>query len=190
MDVKTLAKITGATLADAGKYFSPLMETMERFAIVTREQKAAFLATIAVESQNLSHVEESLYYRDAERLARIYPRAFKTAAQAAPYTRNSAALSKLLYGGLHGRGLIQLTWAENYFKAGQDLGFDYMAQPTLLLEPWHAAMVSGWYWHDREINRPAARGDMVTVTRLVNGKALMHLSERTSYYNKAMAILK
>ncbi|MGJ7497177.1 glycoside hydrolase family 19 protein [Variovorax sp. RT4R15] len=189
MDAQTLAKCTGATLQDAEVYAQPLTAAMDRFHIDTPKRQAAFLATIAIESMNLTKVEEGLYYKDAARLAKIYPRAFKSAADAEPFARNPQALGKLLYQGYWGRGFIQLTWEKNYRAAGDALGFDYINQPSLVLEPQHAALTAGWFWDDANCNAPADDGDMRGMTLRVNGKALMHLDERTAQFLKNVAVL-
>lgn len=189
MDARTLAQCTNANLENAQLYAQPISSAMDRFSIDTPTRQAAFLATISVESARLSTVEESLYYKDAARLASIYPRAFKNATEAQPYTRNPQALGKLLYGGYWGRGLIQLTWEKNYRAAGAALGFDYIKQPSLVLEPQHAALTAGWFWDTNNCNGPADSGDMRGVTLRVNGKALMHLAERTMQYEKNMGLL-
>jgi putative chitinase len=179
---KELALATGATLADARKYVDHLNVAMARFQINTPRRVAAFLATVAIESDRLTAVEEGLYYKDAGRLAKIFPRAFQTVMEAAPYARNPKGLRDLLYKGYHGRGLIQVTWEDNYREASEDLGFDYVGNPDLLLQPQHAALTAAWYWSKYGCNKAADRGDMREVTRLVNGPARLHLAERTRQY--------
>jgi len=176
-------------MANAIRYAQPLTDTMEQFSINNPRRQSAFLATISVESMKLSKVEEGLYYKDPERLAKIYPRAFDNASEAAPYARNPDGLSQLLYQGYHGRGCIQLTWEKNYKAAGEALGFDYLGQPDLLLEPEHAALTAGWFWFTNGCNPPADRGDMKAVTRIVNGPALMHLAERVDQFEKNLEVL-
>lgn len=189
MTFDDLAAATGSTAANAIKYAEPLTEAMAKFDITSQRQRAAFLATVAVESQNLSKVEESLYYKDAQRLANIYTRVFKgIAAKAEPYTRNSAALGELLYQGYWGRGLIQLTWLGNYSRCGDALGVDLVNNPDLLLTPKYAALSAAWFWQDKRCNEPADRGDMDEVTLRVNGKAKMHLAERKDGYKLAMTV--
>ena len=188
--VEQLARATGATYSNAQTYHPHLQAAMERFAIDTTMHGAAFFATLAIESQNLAKVEEDLYYKDPARLARIYPRAFKDAAAAEPYARNPKGLGELLYKGYWGRSLIQLTWKRNYERASQALGYDYVANPGLLCEPKHAALVPAWFWHDAGCNEPAGRGDMPEVTRRVNGPALLHLAERKAQYTIALEALK
>lgn len=187
--VEQLAAAASSPYGNAKVYHQHLLDGMTRFNIDSLQRQAAFLATVSVESAHLSAVEEGLYYRDAARLARIYPRAFKDAKAAEPYTHNTKGLSELLYKGYSGRGLIQLTWRRNYERASEALGYDYVGNPSLVAEPKHAALTAAWYWHDAKCNDPADRGDMTEVTRRVNGPALMHLAERKAQYETALKAL-
>lgn len=187
--VEQLASATSAPYGNAQTYHPHLQDAMARFDICSLQRQAAFLATVAVESQHLSAVEEGLYYKDASRLARIYPRAFKSMADAEPYARNPKGLGELLYKGYAGKGLIQLTWRRNYERASEALGFDYVGNPALVATPKHAALTAAWYWHDAKCNGPADKGDMTEVTRRVNGPALMHLAERKAQYEIALKAL-
>ena len=187
--VEQLAAAASSPYGNAKLYHQHLLDGMTRFNIDSLQRQAAFLATVSVESAHLSAVEEGLYYRDAARLARIYPRAFKDAKAAEPYTHNPKGLSELLYKGYSGRGLIQLTWRRNYERASEALGYDYVGNPSLVAEPKHAALTAAWYWHDAKCNDPADRGDMTEVTRRVNGPALMHLAERKAQYETALKAL-
>lgn len=187
--VEQLAAATTAPYGNAQTYHRPLADAMARFDITGQLREAAFLATTAIESQHLSAVEEGLYYKDPARLASIYPRAFKDAAAATPYARNPKGLGELLYKGYWGRGLIQLTWRRNYERASEALGYDYVANPTLVAEPKHAALTAAWYWHDAGCNAPADKGDMDDVTLKVNGPRLMHLAERKAQYEIALGVM-
>ena len=187
--VEQLAAATSAPYGNAQTYHQPLLDAMGRFDICSLQRQAAFLATVSVESARLSSPEESLYYKDPDRLARIYPRAFKNAAAAVPYARNPQGLSELLYKNYHGRGLLGLTWRRNYERASEALGFDYVGNPALVATPKHAALTAAWYWHDAKCNEPADKGDMTEVTRRVNGPALMHLAERKAQYEIALKAL-
>lgn len=187
--IEQLAAATSSPYGNAKVYHQHLLDGMTRFNIDSLHRQAAFLATVSVESAHLSAVEEGLYYRDAARLARIYPRAFKDAKAAEPYTHNPKGLSELLYKGYAGKGLIQLTWRRNYERAGEALGYDYVGDPSMVSQPKHAALTAAWYWHDAGCNAPADKGDMVEVTRKVNGPALMHLAERQEQYEIALKAL-
>ena len=184
--VEFLQKATGATQANAVKYIDVLNAAMERFKINTPKRIAAFLATVAIESDRLSAVEEGLYYSSAERLASIFKRAFRDADQALPYAKNPKALSVKLYQGCHGRGLIQLTWEANYRKCGDALGVDFVANPSLLTTPKYAALSAAWFWKTHGCNEAADMGDMTKITAIVNGPAKLHLAERKAQYIMAL----
>ncbi len=187
--VEQLASATSAPIGNANVLHPHMDDAMRMFDIDSLLRQAAFLATVAVESTNLTKLEEGLYYRDPARLARIYPRAFKNAAAAEPYARNPKGLSELLYKGYHGRGLMQLTWRRNYERASDALGYDYVSRPELVAEPKHAALTAAWFWQANGCNEAADDGDMRAVTRNVNGPALMHLAEREAQYEIALKVL-
>lgn len=189
MDAQTIARCTGATAALASEFAQPLTDAMAQFEINTPRRQAAFLATVAVECENLSQMEEDLYYTDAARLAELYPRAFQNANAALPFVRNSSGLGKLLYGGYWGRGCTGLTWLKNYQGASKATGFDYVSQPGLVRVPKHAALTAGWFWDANNCNAVADQGDMRGVTLRVNGPALLKLAERTSLYLSNVALL-
>lgn len=189
MDAATIADCTEAQMKDAIRFAEPITDAMQVFEITNQRRQSAFLATVSVETMRLTRLEESLYYKDPARLANIFPRAFKTTRDAESYVKNPDALSRLLYGGYHGRGCIHLTWEKNYKAASDALGYDYVDNADLLLEPEHAALTAAWFWKTNGCNEAADRGDMKAVTRIVNGPALMHLTERTELYRKAMDIL-
>jgi putative chitinase len=168
---------TGATRENAEKYYDHALAAMDRFQISEdAERICAYLATLSIESARLTTMEESLYYRDPFRLAKIFPSKFKTSAEAVPFCRNPQALSMKLYNGFHGRGGIQLTWEKNYAFHGEKLGFNYRDNPDWLLTPDHAMLVSASYWDSARCNDVAY--DMDEVTLRVNGRARMHLAER------------
>lgn len=184
--VEQLAAATSAPIGNADVLHPHMEAAMTRFNIDSLLRQAAFLATVSVESARLTKLEENLYYKDAQRLAAIYPRAFRNAMEAEPFVRNPAALGKKLYDGYWGRGLTGLTWKRNYERASEALGYDYVANPTLVSQPKHAALTAAWFWSDAKCNEPADKADMREVTRRVNGPALMHLAERKAQYEIAL----
>lgn len=188
MTVEQLAKATSASLVNAQRFHKPLLAAMAQFKINTPVRIAAFLATVSVESARLTVTEEDLYYRDAARLAHIYPRAFKTPVDASAYVANPKKLGQLLYQGYWGRGLIQLTWKTNYRKAATALGHEYVKTPELVASVAHAALTAAWYWQTNGCNEAADKEDMREVTRRVNGPALMHLVERTAQFKVAKGV--
>jgi putative chitinase len=189
MTLEQLMQATGASRFMCERYLEPLNAAMERFNISTPEQKAAFIATITIETGRLKWMEESLFYRNANRLANIFKRVFNGDPKAAePYIENPLALSEKLYNGYHGRGMIQLTWEKNYKACSDALGVDFVAEPKLLRTPEYAALSAAWFWHENGCNDVA--DDMTKVTRIVNGPALMHLKERQQQYDIALVAFK
>jgi len=57
----------------------------------------------------------------------------------------------LRYYPWHGRGYVQLTWEDNYRRAGDKIGVDLTKDPTLAMKPGNAAeilvlgMLEGWF---------------------------------------------
>jgi len=178
---------TGATPANAQVYYPFALVAMGLFKIAEDQQVAAFLATLGIESEYLTHMEEDLFYSHADRLVAIFPHEFHTAADAAPFVRNPKGLSQKIYGGYHGRGGIQLSWLKNYKLHGDRLGFDYVGQPDLVKTPQHAMLTAGSYWDLTKCNDIAA--DMGEVTLRVNGPAREALAARIAQRDRALEVL-
>lgn len=100
-----------------------------------------------------------------------------------PYTDTTA----LFYG----RGFVQLTWYENYQKAGRLLGLDLLHQPALCLELkaatqiLFAGMMEGWFT-GRKLSQyfNGQKEDWVNARRIINGldKANLIASYALRYY--------
>ncbi|WP_278911562.1 glycoside hydrolase family 19 protein [Deinococcus wulumuqiensis] len=67
-----------------------------------------------------------------------------------------------------GRGPIQLTGRHNYRLAGQQLGLPLEQQPHLAALPENGALIAGWYWQGRQINRHADLGPTAQAVELVS----------------------
>lgn len=194
LSVEQFAIATGSTQENAVLYHPWVVPACERFKIKTPEQLAAFCASMAVETRNLTAMQEDLYYRDAERLAKLFRRVFdadhngqisaEEIANAQVYTKQPKRLSLKLYGGFHGRGGMMLSWEKNYRLHGTKLGADYVGLPDLLLSPEHAMLSAASFWDETDCN--AVAHDMDEVTRRINGPARLHLAERIAQRNKAM----
>lgn len=68
-----------------------------------------------------------------------------------------------------GRGVIQLTGRSNYARYGKELGLDLVRNPPLAGAFPTAVLVAALYWEDHGLNAYADRGDIVGVTKKVNG---------------------
>lgn len=191
-----LVRCTGTTLGNATRFAEHLDAGCARFGINTPSTIAGLLGQVAIESESrgvpLATTEEDLAYTTADRLRTVYPSLFvKRGYNPEHYVRNPAALSALRYQGYHGRGLIQLTWRETYLAAGLALGYDYVNQPELVLQPSHAALTACWFFAAYKRCLPVAeRGDIYTLTGMVNGEARHKLAERKSITVRAYEVLK
>lgn len=88
-----------------------------------------------------------------------------------------------------GRGLIQLTGRFNYRKFGAKLNLPLEANPETAAQPALSLTVACEYWKDRGLNAFADKDDIITITKLINGKAMHGLQERKNYLVKAKAAL-
>ena len=71
--------------------------------------------------------------------------------------------------GFFGRGLIQLTWLDNYRAAGLALGLDLVGHPELALDPWISARIFAWYFVTHGVAEAAKEGKWTLARMRVNG---------------------
>lgn len=69
----------------------------------------------------------------------------------------------------HGRGLIQLTWLENYRYYSNAIGIDLINHPEKALDITVSAEVLALYFRDRQVNNFADSANWVRVREAVNG---------------------
>lgn len=182
-----------------GKWFEPLTNTFSKFEINTPKRQAAFIGQCGHESNNFRTLEENLYY-SANALMRVWPSRFPDYDVAEKYANNPAKIANKVYAGrmgntedgdgwkYHGRGLIQLTGKDNYTRCGEALGIDLVNNPYLLLEPEFAAASAGWFWRKHGLNQLADLGDLVAITKRING-GIHGIDDRVARTNKALAVL-
>ena len=163
----------------AGFFVPALNAAMTRFKINSPVRMAAFIAQVGHESGQLTRMVENLNY-SADRLQAVWPNRFD-AALAAQLARKPEQIANIAYGGrmgntlpgdgwkYRGRGLIQLTGANNYRAAGAALGLDLVNHPELVEQPETAALVAGWFWQSNGLNELADSGQFAKITRVING---------------------
>ncbi|MCX9038841.1 glycoside hydrolase family 19 protein [Citrobacter portucalensis] len=202
----------GLSLTAAQRWFEPFLSAANEFGISTPKRLAAFIAQLGHESEGFSRLSENLYYSDADRVARIFRSGFDNNKNgviepseiefARAYTRNPEKLANRAYalrGGngnessgdgwrFRGRGLIQVTFRDNYRKCGAALGLDLLTTPDLLLQFAPAARSAAWYWQSTGCNELADAGDFVAITRRINPPA-QGLTDRQERWQAARAVL-
>lgn len=172
-----------AKRADIQKYLPFFNELFPQYEVNTPLRLRHFFAQIAVESGNLSRIEENLNY-SAARLMAVWPRRF-TLAKAVQYAHKPFQIASYVYGGrfgngpestgdgykFRGRGLKQVTFHDNYQNCSRALFKDdrLVINPDLLLEPRNAVLSALWFWDANRLNKLADRGTVREVTRVVNG---------------------
>lgn len=200
---------TGSTRENAEKFLPFLQGTCKAFDITSPIRIAGFLSQIGVESGGLSSLQESLNYK-VDSLLRMFGRHRITEDDARKFGRvdggqkaNQEMLANLLYGGefgrknlgntevgdgwkYRGRGLKQLTGRSNYKRCGADLGMDLIGNPDLLLEPVNAALSAGWFWNTNGLNAIADTGNVVAMTKRINGGDI-GLDKREALFKVAIA---
>lgn len=209
LNAASLAKATGAPLAIAQRFLPFIQGTCKAYEITTPRRLAGFLSQIGHESSGMQVLEENLNY-SVDALLTMFRRHRISEADARRYgrapgqTANQQAIANCIYGGAwgkenlgnvqhgdgwryRGRGLKQLTGLSNYRACSDALMEDFVNQPDRLLMPVNAALSAGWFWSRNGLNAVADRGDVVKMTRIINGGE-NGLKERTALYDGAVAV--
>ncbi|WP_199271813.1 glycoside hydrolase family 19 protein [Pseudoduganella flava] len=191
------------------RLFAPLLASaMARYGIDTVLRRAAFLATVAHESSQLSRFDENLNY-GAAALTRTWPRRFPPAV-ARTYARQPERIANRAYAlregngdeasgdgwRYRGAGAIQLTFANNHAACARHVGIGLDAVGAWLRTPEGACRSAGWYWAMRGLNALADAGDFDGVCDVVNlGRKTPAVGdaagwpERRGLYLRALAVL-
>jgi putative chitinase len=184
----------------------PFNETFERFGIVTPAQQASWIGQCGHECGNFRIMEENLNYR-APTLLKLFPQNPKrvwgfTPESAAAYERQPQKIANRIYGNrmgnrdeasgdgfrFRGSGFLQLTGMNNFYHAGQALGVDFIMQPELVRTPMYAAQTAGWFWQTHRLNQYADSGDILTMTKRINGGTI-GLEDRKKHIEHALHVL-
>jgi putative chitinase len=84
-----------------------------------------------------------------------------------------------------GRGLIQLTGKSNYQNFADSLEMKVEDVPDYLVTFEGAAQSACWFWETNNLNKFADTGDIVSLTKRING-GLNGLSDREHHYALAL----
>ena len=174
---------------------------LPEYEIDTSQRVAAFLAQCAHESGGFKFLRENLNYK-AESLVRVWPRLFPNLDVARHYEKKPELIANRAYGNRMGngpeesgdgwrycgRGLIQLTGKNNYSAFAESIETP-VEEVTAYLETFEGAVQSAcWFWETNNLNQCADRGDILTMTKKINGGTL-GLEDRTRHYHHALHVL-
>lgn len=182
-------------------WYEALSEILPEYDINTPPRVAAFIAQCAHESGGFKFLKENLNYKAAS-LRKVFPKYFPTDELAQAYEKKPEKIANRIYGGRMGngpedsgdgfrycgRGLIQLTGKENYswFAASLEIPVEEASE---YLETFEGAVQSAcWFWETNNLNQWADKGDILTLTKRINGGTI-GLEDRIKHYNHALHVL-
>lgn len=182
-------------------WYEALAQLLPDYEINTAKRIAAFIAQCSHESAGFTALKENLNYR-AESLMRVWPRLFPTIEVARQYAHNQEKIANRAYSNRMGngdeasgdgwrycgRGLIQLTGKSNYQNFADSLEMNVEDVPAYLATFEGAAQSACWFWESNNLNFWADRGDMLTLTKRINGGTI-GLEDRIKHYNHALEVL-
>ena len=182
-------------------WFEALNTLLPDYDINTVPRVAAFIAQCAHESGGFKMLKENLNYR-AVTLRKIFPKYFPTDALAEQYAGKQEMIANKVYGNRMGngdessgdgfrycgRGLIQLTGKNNYMAFAESIETPVEEIPEFLGTFEGAVQSACWFWETNNLNQWADSGDILTLTKRINGGTI-GLEDRIKHYNHAMHIL-
>ena len=182
-----------------------LNKALPKYDITTPHRIAGFISQCAHESRDFTALSENLNYRE-DTLSRVFPRYFGPGKRnAAEYARNPEKLANYVYMDefrtsklgntqpgdgwrFRGRGLKQLTGRDNYTRFAKDYGIT-AEQAAEWLETKEGALASAlWFWKTKNLNPVADTGDVVRLTKIINGGDI-GLDDRRARYLRALDAL-
>ena len=181
-------------------WFHALSQLLPDYEINTPQRIAAFLAQCAHESGEFIFLQENLNYRAAS-LRKTFGKYFPDDATAQAYEKQPEKIANRVYANrmgngdeasgdgykYRGRGLIQVTGKTNYtwFAASLQISPEEAAEYMQTFEG--AAQSACWFWETNKLNDWADKGDIVTLTKKINGGTI-GLDDRIHHYEKALRI--
>lgn len=183
------------------EWYAALNTLLPDYDINTVPRVAAFIAQCAHESGGFKMLKENLNYR-AVTLRKIFPKYFPTDALAEQYAGKQELIANKVYGNRMGngdessgdgfrycgRGLIQLTGKNNYMAFAESIETPVEEIPEFLGTFEGAVQSACWFWETNNLNQWADSGDILTLTKRINGGTI-GLEDRIKHYNHAMHIL-
>jgi len=166
----------------------------DKYELNTPLRIAHFMAQISHES-GLKPISENLNY-SAKRLITIFPKYFNLSfvsnfANKPEKIANRVYANRMGNGNeasgegwkYRGRGFIQITGKENYFRLANDTDIDCLKNPDLLLEEANAMISALWFWDLKGLNKLADENNIIGITKKINGGNI-GLSHRKELFKK------
>jgi putative chitinase len=185
-------------------WYHALEQALPDYDINTPQRVAAFIAQCAHESGGFKALKENLNYK-AVTLRKIFPKYFPDDATANYYAslpNKQEAIANKVYGGRMGngpeasgdgfrycgRGLIQLTGKNNYQNFADSIETPVEDIPEFLGTFEGAVQSACWFWESNNLNQWADKGDILTLTKRINGGTI-GLEDRIKHYEHALHVV-
>jgi putative chitinase len=185
-------------------WYSALAQLLPDYEINTAQRIAAFIAQCSHESGGFTALQENLNYKPAT-LRKLFGKYFPTDALAEEYCakpNKQEAIASRIYANrmgngdeaskegykYRGRGLIQLTGKSNYIAFADSLEITPEEASDYLATFEGAAQSACWFWEANNLNQWADKGDIVTLTKRINGGTI-GLEDRIKHYEHALHVL-
>jgi putative chitinase len=184
-------------------WYEALCEILPDYDIDTPQRVAAFLAQCAHESGGFKAIKENLNYRP-ETLIKLFKKYFDlpTAQHYCAMPDKQAAIANRIYANRMGngpeesgdgfrycgRGLIQLTGKDNYTRYAQSTEQTVEEASEHLTTFEGCVQSAAWFWEANNLNQYADNGDILTMTKRINGGTI-GLEDRIKHYNHACHVL-
>ena len=181
-----------------------LSQLLPDYEINTPQRIASFMAQCAHESGEFTALKENLNYKPAT-LRKLFSKYFPTDALAEEYCakpNKQEAIASRIYANRMGngdeasgdgykycgRGLIQLTGKSNYVAFADSLEITPEEASDYLATFEGAAQSACWFWESNKLNQWADKGDILTLTKRINGGTI-GLEDRIKHYEHALHVL-
>ena len=182
-------------------WYDALVKLLPDYDINSPKRIAGFLAQCAHESGGFTVIKENLNYR-AVTLRKVFPKYFTDDKIAEAYAGKQEMIANRVYGGRMGngdehsgdgyrycgRGLIQLTGKQNYQNFADSVQMAVEDVPEYLATFDGATQSACWFWEANNLNLYADTGDIVKMTKIINGGTI-GLSDRQAHYKHALLVM-
>jgi putative chitinase len=184
-------------------WYEVLAQLLPDYEIDTPQRIAAFIAQCSHESGGFTTIKENLNYRP-ESLVKLFSKYFDlpTAQRYCALPNKQEAIANRIYANRMGngdessgdgykycgRGLIQLTGKDNYFWFSSSLGITPEDASEYMATFEGAAQSACWFWENNKLNQWADAGDILTLTKRINGGTI-GLEDRVNHYEHALHVL-
>ena len=181
-----------------------LEQLLPDYEINTPRRMAAFIAQCAHESAQFTVLKENLNYKPMS-LRKLFPKYFDTDELAQQYCskpNKQAAIANRIYASrmgngdeasgdgyrFSGRGLIQLTGRATWQEFADSIETSLTDLDEYMQTFEGACQSACFFWESRKLNQWADAGDLITLTKKING-GVIGLEDRKKHYEHALHIL-